>query len=58
LCESSTGVAVTNLGMKSPGDRHAAREVARSLAGADGFERSRRERKKDEMRFAHLKRRG
>jgi hypothetical protein len=44
--------------MKIPGDRHAARDVARSLAGADGFERSRRERKKDEMRFAHLKRRG
>jgi hypothetical protein len=29
---------------------------ARSLAGTDGFEQSRRERKKIEMRFAHLKR--
>jgi transposase len=34
----------------------AARDVARSLAGTDGFEQSRRERKKIEMRFAHLKR--
>jgi hypothetical protein len=33
-----------------------ARDVARSFAGTDGFEQSRRERKKIEMRFAHLKR--
>jgi len=33
-----------------------ARDVARSLAGTEGFERSRHERKKIEMRFAHLKR--
>ena len=33
-----------------------ARDVARSVAGTEGFERSRRERKKIEMRFAHLKR--
>jgi transposase len=42
---------------KIPRDRHeAARDVARSLAGTEGFERSRHERKKIEMRFAHLKR--
>jgi len=42
---------------KIPRDRHeAARDVARSLAGTDGFDQSRRERKKIEMRFAHLKR--
>jgi hypothetical protein len=34
----------------------AARDVARSLAGTAAFERSRRERKRIEMRFAHLKR--
>ena len=33
-----------------------ARDVARSLVGTDAFERSRRERKRIEMRFAHLKR--
>jgi hypothetical protein len=33
-----------------------ARDVARSLAGTDAFELSRRERKRIEMRFAHLKR--
>ena len=33
-----------------------ARDVARSLAGTEAFERSRRERKRIEMRFAHLKR--
>jgi Transposase DDE domain len=32
-----------------------ARDVARSFAGTEGFEQSRRERKKIEMRFAHLK---
>ena len=32
-----------------------ARDFARSLAGTEPFDRSRRERKKVEMRFAHLK---
>jgi len=42
---------------KIPRDRHeAARDVARSFAGTEAFEQSRRERKKIEMRFAHLKR--
>ena len=42
---------------KIPPDIHEhARDVARSYAGTDGFEQSRRERKKIEMRFAHLKR--
>ena len=42
---------------KIPRDRHeASRDVARALVGTDGFDRSRRERKKIEMRFAHLKR--
>jgi hypothetical protein len=34
----------------------AALDVARSFVGTEGFEKSRRERKKIEMRFAHLKR--
>jgi hypothetical protein len=39
------------------GDIHEhARDVAWSFAGTEGFEQSRRERKKIEMRFAHLKR--
>lgn len=33
-----------------------ARDVARSFVGTEAFERSRRERKRIEMRFAHLKR--
>jgi len=33
-----------------------ARDAARSLAGTEAFERSRHERKRIEMRFAHLKR--
>ena len=42
---------------KIPRDIHEhARDVARSLAGTKDFERSRHERKKIEMRFAHLKR--
>jgi hypothetical protein len=42
---------------KIPRDIHEhARDVARSFAGTEAFERSRRERKKIEMRFAHLKR--
>ncbi|MGA7325131.1 MAG: IS1182 family transposase [Rhodomicrobium sp.] len=41
---------------KIPRDVHeAARDKARSLAGTEAFERSRDERKKVEMRFAHLK---
>jgi hypothetical protein len=42
---------------KIPRDIHEhARDVARSFTGTEGFEQSRRERKKIEMRFAHLKR--
>jgi hypothetical protein len=42
---------------KIPRDIHEhARDVARSFAGTEGFEASQRERKKIEMRFAHLKR--
>jgi hypothetical protein len=42
---------------KIPRDIHDhAPDVARSFAGTEGFETSRRERKKIEMRFAHLKR--
>jgi transposase len=42
---------------KIPRDIHeAARDVARSFVGTVGYEQSRRERKKIEMRFAHLKR--
>jgi transposase len=42
---------------KIPRDQHeAARDIARSFAGTQAFEQSRRERKKIEMRFAHLKR--
>ena len=40
-----------------PRDIHEhARDVARSFAGTESFERSRHDRKKIEMRFAHLKR--
>jgi hypothetical protein len=42
---------------KIPRDIHEhARDVARSFVGTEGFAQSRRERKKIEMRFAHLKR--
>jgi len=42
---------------KIPRDIHKhARDVGRSYAGTEGFEQSRRERKKIEMRFAHLTR--
>ena len=42
---------------KIPRDRHeAARDIARSFVGTEAFEQSKRERKKIEMRFAHLKR--
>jgi transposase len=42
---------------KVPRDQHeAARDIARSFAGTEAFEQSRHERKKIEMRFAHLKR--
>jgi hypothetical protein len=33
-----------------------ARDLARSLAGSEAFEQSRHDRKRIEMRFAHLKR--
>jgi hypothetical protein len=33
-----------------------ARDVARAIAGTDGYSQSRRDRKKVEMLFAHLKR--
>ena len=40
-----------------PRNQHeAARDITRSFAGTETFEQSRRERKKVEMRFAHLKR--
>ena len=40
-----------------PRDLHEdARDVARALANTEAFEQSRRERKKVEMRFAHMKR--
>jgi Transposase DDE domain len=42
---------------KIPRDVHeAARDLARSFAGTEAFEQSRRDRKRIEMRFAHLKR--
>jgi hypothetical protein len=42
---------------QDPRDIHGhAQDVARSLADTEAFEQSRRERKKVEMRFAHLKR--
>jgi len=42
---------------KIPRDIHEhARDVARSLVGTDAFEQSRHDRKRIEMRFAHLKR--
>ena len=42
---------------KIPRDQHeAARDIARSFVGTKAFEQSRRDRKKIEMRFAHLKR--
>jgi hypothetical protein len=42
---------------KIPRNQHeGACDVARSLVGTEGFEQSRRDRKRIEMRFAHLKR--
>ena len=42
---------------KVPRDQHeAARAIAPSFTGTEAFEQSRRERKKIETRFAHLKR--
>jgi hypothetical protein len=42
---------------KIPRDQHkAASDIARSFVGTKAFEQSRRERKKIEMRFAHLRR--
>ena len=46
-----------NSARKIPRNIHErARDVARSLVGTEAFEQSRWERKKIEMRFAHLKR--
>jgi hypothetical protein len=42
--------------VKSASIYERARDIARSLAGTDAFEQSRRERTRIEMRFAHLKR--
>ena len=54
---TQTAVLSEGPSRKIPRDIHEhARDVARSLAGTEGFEQSRRERKKIEMRFAHLKR--
>jgi hypothetical protein len=54
---SNPSAAQKNPARKIPRDIHEhARDVARSFAGTEGFEQSRRERKKIGMRFAHLKR--
>ena len=54
---SNRSAAQRNHRAKIPRDIHEhARDVARSFVGTEGFEQSRRERKKIEMRFAHLKR--
>ena len=54
---SNRSAAQKNHRARSRADIHEhARDVARSLAGTDGFEQSRRERKKIEMRLEHLKR--
>jgi len=53
----SNRYAVRKTLRKIPRDIHEhARDVARSLADTEAFDQSRRERKKIEMRFAHLKR--
>ena len=54
---SKCSAAPTRLRGKIPRDLHEdARDVARALAKTEAFEQSRRERKKVEMRFAHMKR--
>jgi hypothetical protein len=54
---SNRSAAEKNHRAKIPRDIHEhARDVARSLEGPEGFKTSRRERKRIEMRFAHLKR--
>lgn len=56
-CELKAMCCPKNPFRKIPRNQHeAARDVARALAGTEGFEQSRHERKKIEMRFAHLKR--
>ena len=56
-CQLKRGAVRRYPSRKIPRDHHeAARDIARSLAGTEAFEQSRRERKKVEMRFAHLKR--
>jgi len=57
LCPLKPSCCPKEPSRKVPRDIHEhARDVARSLAGTEGFKQSRRERKKIEMRFAHLKR--
>jgi Transposase DDE domain len=56
-CESKERCCPKTPARKVPRSIHErAREVARSLAGTPAFERSRRDRKRIEMLFAHLKR--
>jgi hypothetical protein len=57
LCPLKTQCCPKEPSRKIPRDIHEyARDVARSLAGTESFEKSPRERKKIEMPFAHLKR--
>ena len=57
LCPLKSQCCPKDPSRKIPRDIHEhARDVARSLADTEAFEQSRRERKKIEMRFAHLKR--
>ena len=56
LCPLKPNCAPNSPQRKIPRDvNEHARDFARSLAGTEPFDRSRRERKKVEMRFAHLK---
>jgi hypothetical protein len=56
VCQLKSQCCPKEPSRKIPPDIHEhARDVARSLAGTEGFEQSRRERKKKiEMRFEHL----
>ena len=57
LADASVWLAPTRLRGRFPRDLHEdARDVARALAKTEAYEQSRRERKKVEMRFAHMKR--
>ena len=57
VCASKCGAVPTRPSRQVPRDLHEdARDVARALANTEAFEQSRRERKKVEMRFAHMKR--